>query len=86
MDPDEDMDFYDLWKYIALGAWIGSTSFGDSMLPPSPPKTKKTTKTNMGYLFRIEAKQKKKGGNAGAFENSMLRIDRAQGQYLQLNF
>ncbi|XP_050603665.1 GTP-binding nuclear protein Ran [Macaca thibetana thibetana] len=64
MDPDEDMDFYNLWKYIALGTWIGSTSFGDSMLPPSPPKTKENTRTNMGYLFRIEAKQKKKGGES----------------------
>lgn len=65
MDPDEDMDFYNLWKYIALGTWIGSTSFGDSMLPPSPPKTKENTRTNMGYLFRIEAKQNKKGEMQG---------------------
>ena len=84
MDSDKNMDFYNLWKYIALGTWFGSTSFGDSMLTPSPPKTKENTGTNMGYLFRIEAKQKR--GNVGAFENSMLRIDRAQGQYLQLNF
>ena len=84
MDPDENMDFYNLWKYIALGAWIESTSPGNPMLPPSHPKTKEETGTSMGYLSKIEAKQK--GGNAGTIENNMLRIDRAQGQYLQLNF
>ena len=80
MDPDENMNFYHLWKYLALGARIGFTSHGDPMLPPSHPKTKENTGTSMGYLSRIEAKQK--GGNAGAIENNMLRIDKAQGQYL----
>lgn len=38
------------------------------------------------FLGLRQNKKKGGGGNAGAFESSMLRIDRAQGQYLQLNF
>lgn len=47
---------------------------------------KKTQEQIWATFLGLRQNKKKSGGNAGAFENSMLRIDRAQGQYLQLNF
>lgn len=49
-------------------------------------KQKKTQEQIWATFLGLRQNKKKRGGNAGAFENSMLRIDRAQGQYLQLNF
>ena len=63
MDPDENMDFYNLWKYITLGTWIGSTSLGDSMLPPSPPKTKENTGQIWATVLGL--RQNKKGEMQG---------------------